>query len=70
MGNYNPDEINKALADNLKALRKRDKKELKEVCSELHISKSNLSRYENGMRVPDFLTAKALADYYQVWQSR
>lgn len=66
MGNYNPDEINKALADNLKALRKRDKKELKEVCSELHISKSNLSRYENGMRVPDFLTAKALADYYQV----
>ena len=41
-------------------------KSQKEVCIDLGISKSTLSRYENDERTPDFPMAKIFADYYGV----
>ena len=66
MGNFNPTMYKHILAEKLKALRKSNNKSQKEVCIDLGISKSTLSRYENDERTPDFPMAKIFADYYGV----
>lgn len=53
---------NKIMAETLRRLR--GKKTLEEVANAVNISKSALSKYENGDRVPRDQVKKKLADYY------
>jgi len=50
------------MGETLKRLR--GKKTLEYVSKELNISKSSLSKYENGDRIPRDEAKKKLADYY------
>lgn len=53
---------NKIMAETLRRLR--GKKTLEEVANAVNISKSALSKYENGDRIPRDQVKKKLADYY------
>lgn len=55
---------NKSLGSNLKELR--GKRLLREVCPKLNIDPATLSRIENDNRIPDVITAKRIADFYNV----
>ena len=52
--------------NNFKKLRTEKKITQEKISSDLKISRSNYSRYENGKREPDFKTLKKLADYFNV----
>ena len=50
--------------ENLKILRKKNKKKQDEVASHLQIARSTYQTYEYGIAEPNFETLKKLADYF------
>jgi transcriptional regulator with XRE-family HTH domain len=54
------------LADRLKQLRIRKKKNQEDIAKILGITRQAYGHYENGNRQPDYEALKKLADYYEV----
>lgn len=54
------------LSDNLKTLRKKHGLTQADLAAALDMSKSVISMYESGQRLPSFEVLEALADYYNV----
>lgn len=54
------------LADRLKQLRIRKKKNQEDIAKLLGITRQAYGHYENGNRQPDYEALKKLADYYEV----
>jgi transcriptional regulator with XRE-family HTH domain len=54
------------LADRLKQLRNRKRKNQEDIAKILGITRQAYGHYENGNRQPDYEALKKLADYYEV----
>ena len=55
-----------AFGDMLKYLRKRANLTQQELADKVGLSRSRINNYEQGVREPDFETAEALADFFNV----
>lgn len=55
-----------SVGDMIKYLRKREGLTQQELSNKIHISRSRLNNYEQGIREPDFETLELFADFFNV----
>ncbi len=55
-----------SFGENLRLLRKSQKIKVNELADAMHVSSSAITKYESGVRMPDYTTLIWLSDYFNV----